>query len=39
MPALSTIIWVGFGILFGWLLWKVGIMMLRSMTAMCVGSS
>jgi hypothetical protein len=34
MPALSTIIWVGFGILFGWLLWKVGIMMLRSMTSM-----
>ena len=34
MPALSTMIWVGFGILFGWLLWKIGIMMLRSMTSM-----
>lgn len=32
MPALSTIIWVGAGILFGWVFWKVGIGMLRSFT-------
>ena len=32
MPALSTIIWVGFGVGGGLLLWKTGIGMLRSMT-------
>lgn len=32
MPDFSTIIWVGFGVLFGWLLWKTGIGMLRSFT-------
>ena len=32
MPALSTIIWVGAGVLFGWVFWKVGIGMLRSFT-------
>ena len=32
MPALSTVIWVGFGILIGVLLWKSGIGMLRSFT-------
>ena len=32
MPEFSTIIWVGFGILFGWVLWKTGIGMLRSFT-------
>lgn len=34
MPAVSTIIWVGFGIFMGWVLWKTGMMMLRSMTSM-----
>ncbi|MFT6293702.1 MAG: hypothetical protein ACJAR2_004333 [Ilumatobacter sp.] len=32
MPAFSTVIWVGFGLLFGWVLWKSGIAMLRSFT-------
>ncbi len=32
MPAFSTIIWVGFGVLGGALLWKTGIGMLRSFT-------
>ena len=32
MPAASTLIWVGFGLLFGVVLWKSGIGMLRSMT-------
>jgi hypothetical protein len=32
VPAVSTIIWVGFGIFFGYVLWKSGIAMLRSMT-------
>jgi hypothetical protein len=32
MPALSTVIWVGFGILIGVVLWKSGIGMLRSFT-------
>jgi hypothetical protein len=32
MPALSTVIWVGAGILMGVVLWKAGIGMLRSMT-------
>jgi hypothetical protein len=32
MPALSTIVWVGAGILLGWLTWKVGFGMLRSFT-------
>lgn len=34
MPAPSTVIWVGFGVLMGYVLWKVGTMMLRSMTSM-----
>jgi hypothetical protein len=32
MPALSTVIWVGFGVLIGVVLWKSGIGMLRSFT-------
>ena len=32
MPALSTIIWVGIGVLGGSVLWKSGIGMLRSFT-------
>ena len=32
MPALSTVIWVTVGLFGGWLLWKTGIGMLRSMT-------
>ncbi len=32
MPALSTVIWVAAGLLMGWVLWKVGFGMLRSMT-------
>ena len=32
MPAVSTIIWVAFGVFFGYVLWKSGIAMLRSMT-------
>ena len=32
MPALSTFIWVAFGVLMGGLLWKSGIGMLRSFT-------
>jgi hypothetical protein len=32
MPALSTIIWVAVGIVGGYLLWKTGIGMLRSVT-------
>jgi hypothetical protein len=32
MPALSTIIWVVFGLIGGWLLWKTGVGMLRSFT-------
>lgn len=31
---MSTVIWVGIGILIGVVLWKTGIMMLRSMTSM-----
>jgi hypothetical protein len=34
VPAASTIIWVSFGVLFGYILWKSGIAMLRSMTSM-----
>ena len=34
MPALSTIIWVGFGVLFGLVIWKAGMAMLRGMTSM-----
>jgi hypothetical protein len=34
MPAVSTIVWVGFGIFFGYILWKSGIAMLRSMTTL-----
>jgi hypothetical protein len=32
VPALSTVIWVAAGLLMGWVLWKVGFGMLRSMT-------
>ena len=32
MPALSTILWVLFGLVLAWFLWKTGIGMLRSMT-------
>lgn len=32
MPAFSTILWVGVGVLGGLLLWKTGIGMLRSFT-------
>jgi hypothetical protein len=32
MPAASTVVWVGFGVLFAVVLWKSGIGMLRSMT-------
>jgi len=34
MPAVSTILWVGAGILIGVILWKSGTAMLRSMTSM-----
>jgi hypothetical protein len=34
VPAFSTVIWVGFGILFGYILWKSGTAVLRSMTSM-----
>ena len=34
VPAFSTLIWVFFGILMGYVLWKSGIAMLRSMTSM-----
>ena len=32
MPALTTILWVLFGLVLAWFLWKTGIGMLRSMT-------
>jgi len=32
MPAASTIVWVAIGVLMGYVLWKSGIAMLRSMT-------
>lgn len=32
MPALSTIVWVGVGVIAGYVLWKSGIAMLRSFT-------
>jgi hypothetical protein len=32
MPAFSTVIWVGAGVVMGLLLWKTGFRMLRSMT-------
>ncbi|MEO6124840.1 MAG: hypothetical protein ABIR32_14135 [Ilumatobacteraceae bacterium] len=32
MPAFSTIIWVGCAVVVGYVLWKTGIGMLRSMT-------
>ncbi len=32
MPAFSTVIWVGSGILIGLVLWKLGIGMIRSLT-------
>ena len=34
MPDVSTVIWVGFGLVLGYVLWKTGIMMLRSMTSL-----
>ena len=34
MPAGSTLIWVGIGLLIGVVLWKLGSSMLRSMTSM-----
>ena len=33
MPALSTVIWVGIGLLMGWVLWKTGMGFLRSMAS------
>jgi hypothetical protein len=32
VPALTTILWVLFGLVLAWFLWKTGIGMLRSMT-------
>lgn len=32
MPAFSTIVWVGIGLIGGYVLWKTGIGFLRSMT-------
>ncbi len=32
MPALSTVLWVAVGILFGIVLWKTGIGLIRSLT-------
>ena len=32
MPALSTVVWVGSGLLIGLVLWKTGIGMIRSLT-------
>lgn len=32
MPALSTILWVAVGVLMGYVLWKSGIAMVRSLT-------
>lgn len=32
VPALATVIWVGFGILFAVVLWKVGVALLRGVT-------
>jgi hypothetical protein len=32
MPALSTVVWVGAGVLMGLFLWTTGLRMLRSMT-------
>jgi hypothetical protein len=32
MPAFSTVVWVGAGVLMGLILWKSGIGMLRAMT-------
>ncbi len=32
MPALSTIIWVSFAVVLGYVLWKTGIGLLRSMS-------
>ena len=34
VPAFSTIIWVATGVFFGYVLWKSGIAMLRSMTTL-----
>jgi hypothetical protein len=31
MPAFSTVVWVGAGVLMGWCLWKVGTGMIRSL--------
>jgi hypothetical protein len=32
VPALGTVVWVAAGVLMGYLIWKIGIGMLRSMT-------
>ncbi len=39
MPAFDTIIWVGFGLLIGWVLWKIGIGMLRSFSTASTGAT
>lgn len=31
---MSTLIWIAVGVLIGWVLWKIGIGLLRSMTSM-----
>lgn len=32
MPAASTVLWISAGVIFGYVLWKVGIGMIRSVT-------
>ena len=39
MPAFDTIIWIGFGLLLGWLLWKTGIGMLSKLHAAPTGAA
>jgi hypothetical protein len=34
VPDVSTLIWVGIGVLIGYVLWKTGIAVLRGMTSM-----
>jgi hypothetical protein len=34
MPEISTVLWVLAGVLMGWVLWKLGIGILRSMTSL-----